>query len=962
MQQAAEILSTARYPQGPTQQRAIIDRRAVITRLDGVAATQNDERGAQDAAVLRKAVQAVLREVLSDGRAEIRRRFLEAGAAKGSNPFKSDGGEVLRGTAFLIDQIIRVAHDFAVAHVFPMTSSTTGDRLSIVAVGGYGRFELAPQSDIDLLFLLPYKKTPHVEQVVEWLLYLLWDLGLKVGHATRSVDECLRQAKADHTVRTSLLEARYVWGDQALFTELKRRFSGDDKDSSGLAFVDAKMAERDARHRRTGDSRYALEPDIKESKGGLRDLHSLYWIAKELYRVDHVDQLVERHILTTEEARRFAKAQSFLWALRCHLHYLTGRPNERLTFDIQPLIAQQMGYSDHGRTKGVERFMKHYFLVAKTVGDLTRIFCSAFEADRKKRPTFRLPGFSLRRPQNLGDFVLGDGDRLSIKNNDVFLRDPVNFLRLFHIAEKNGFDIHPHGMRRIRQSLNLIDTSLRSDAEANRLFIEILTATRDPEWALRQMSEAGVLGRFIPDFGRVVAQMQYDMYHVHTTDEHTLQAVGILHSIEIGKLKDQHPISSDIIHKIASRRVLYLAVLLHDIAKGRNGDHSLLGEKVAENLCPRLGLSDEETETVAWLVRWHLLMSNVAFKRDLDDPKTIADFAAEVRSLERLKLLLLLTVVDIKAVGPNVWNGWKAGLLRELYYRADEYLSGGLSAGNSRSNRIEAIKTLVRAELPELNEAEFETFAALPYPAYWSAFDPATHARHARLVREAERDHRDLTVATRIDTSRSVTEVTIYTGDHAGLFSQIAGALAVAGANIVDARIATMTNGMALDVFWVQDERGGPIDRSDRLARLVARIEQTLSGECRPSDELCKRGVIASRTGVFKVPPRVLIDNAASATHTVIEVNGRDRRGLLFDVTRALTGCGIQISSARIATYGESVIDVFYVKDIFGMKIYNDGKLAEIRKALLAALADPKDADPGDLNTVTSSSSSSMAV
>ncbi len=957
MQQAAETLSKARYPQGPTQQRAIIDRRKVITRLDELAPAQNDGRGAKDAAATRKAVQAVLREVLDQGRAEIRRRFLEAGAVKGSNPFKGDGGEVLRGTAFLIDQIIRVAHDFAVAHVFPTTSSTTGDRLSIVAVGGYGRFELAPQSDIDLLFLLPYKKTPHVEQVVEWLLYLLWDLGLKVGHATRSVDECLRQAKADHTIRTSLLEARYVWGDQALFTELKRRFAGDDKEAGGLAFVDAKMAERDARHRRTGDSRYALEPDIKESKGGLRDLHSLYWIAKELYRVDHVDQLVERQILTAEEARRFAKAQAFLWSLRCHLHYLTGRPSERLTFDVQPLIAERMGYSDHGRTKGVERFMKHYFLVAKTVGDLTRIFCSAFEADRKKRPTFRLPGFSLlRRPQNLGDFVLGDGDRLSIKDNEVFLRDPVNFLRLFHVAEKNGFDIHPHAMRRMRQSLSQIDNGLRGDPEANRLFLDILTAERDPEWALRQMSEAGVLGRFIPDFGRVVAQMQYDMYHVHTTDEHTLQAVGMLHGIETGKLKDQHPIACEIIHQIASRRVLYLAVLLHDIAKGRNGDHSVLGEKVAESLCPRLGLSDEETETVAWLVRWHLLMSNVAFKRDLDDPKTIADFAAEVRSLERLKLLLLLTVVDIKAVGPNVWNGWKAGLLRELYYRADEYLSGGLSAGNSRSNRIDAIKSAVRAELPELSDDEFATFAALPYPAYWLAFDPVSHARHARLVREAERDHRDLTVATRIDTARAVTEVTLYTGDHAGLFSRIAGALAVAGANIVDARIATMTNGMALDVFWVQDERGGPIDRPDRLARLATRIEQTLSGACRPADELRKRGAIASRTGVFKVPPRVLIDNAASATHTVVEVNGRDRRGLLFDVTRALTGCGIQISSARIATYGESVIDVFYVKDIFGMKIYNDAKLAEIRKALLAALADPRDAEPGDLAAAPSSS------
>src|SRR5215472_14266451 len=903
-------------------QRAVVDRRRLSSALANAG-----PKG--DAALLE-----VLKRALAQGRAEIHRRFEAAARAEEA------GLKVGRETCFLMDQLIRTLYDYTTQQVFPLANPSAGEHLALVAVGGYGRGELAPCSDIDLLFLLPYKLTPYGEQVVEFMLYRLWDLGLKVGHATRSVDECMRQAKADMTIRTGLLEARFLWGDPQLFQELKRRFRREVAIGSRLDFVEAKLAERDQRHKRTGNSRYTLEPNIKDGKGGLRDLHTLYWIAKYLYQVDDVAALVDRGVLSAEEVATFEKAAAFLWTVRCHLHYLAGRAEERLIFDFQPELARRIGYTDHAGASGVERLMKHYFLIAKSVGDLTRIFCAAIEAAHQRRPFIRLtsfafPGIGLRRREVEGFAV--EGDRLNVPAPDYFTSQPINILRLFEVAQRRDLDIHPTALRLVTRNLKLVK-GLRSDPEANRLFLAMLTAPKGPEITLRRLNEAGVFGRFIPDFGRVVAQMQYDMYHHYTVDEHTLFAIGILHKIENGELKEEHPLATQLIQTIVSRRALYLAVLLHDIAKGRGGDHSVIGEEIAMKLGPRLGLSAEETETVAWLVRWHLLMSSTAFKLDIDDPQTIRDFVERVQSPERLKLLLVLTVVDIRAVGPKVWNGWKAALLRELYHRAIEVISGDLSE-EGQSSRIAAAQAVIRQLLPDFSEAELATFVSRGYPFYWLSFDPETHARHARLMREAEASGAPLTVEKRIDTRRSVTEITLYTADHPGLFSRIAGALAVSGANIVDAKILTMSNGMALDTFWVQDATGGPFDRPDKLARLAVTFENVLTGDLKPHRELARPPAFPSRTQVFTVAPRVLIDNKASASHTVIEVNGRDRPGLLFELTRALTNLNLQVSSAKISTYGEKVVDVFYVKNLFGHKVEHPAKLTEIRKTLEVVLA-----------------------
>ncbi|NNG05367.1 MAG: [protein-PII] uridylyltransferase, partial [Inquilinus sp.] len=877
-----------------------------------------------------------LQRTLATGRGEIERRFVEE---------TGSGGSCVAEYAHLMDRLIGTLAKVVVERLYPLPNPTLGERLAIVAIGGYGRGELAPQSDIDLLFLLPYKRSPRVEQIVEQVLYLLWDLGLKVGQAVRSVDECIRGGRADFTIATSLLESRPVWGELPLYDTLRQRFDREVAADTGPAFVEAKLAERDQRHRRLGDSRYVLEPNIKDGKGGLRDLQTLFWIGKYLYRVDAVADLVERGVLTKSEAGRFAKARTFLTTLRCHLHYLSGRPEERLTFDVQREIGRRMGYTDHAGTSGVERFMKHYFLIAKDVGDLTRIFCAALEAESQRAPR-RAFGLLAAARKPLDGFVV-EGDRLNVAEPGQFRERPVDMIRLFHLAQERKLDIHPNALKLITRSLRRIDTGLREDPEANRLFLEILTSRNDPEMALRRMNEAGVLGRFIPDFARVVAQMQYDMYHVYTVDEHTLFAVGILHRIDTGQLADDLPLTTRVMAKVASRRALYVAMLLHDIAKGRGGDHSVLGARVARRLGPRFGLDPEETETAEWLVRWHLLMSNTAMKRDVEDEKTVQDFVAAVESPERLRLLLVLTTADIRAVGPGRWNAWKGSLLAELFHRAKAQMTGELDVA-ARERRVTAAQDAARAALSDWPTEAVDAFIAQGYPPYWLALDGDTHAHHARLIRDAEREERPLTVDTRIDREAGVTEVTVHAADHPGLFSRLAAALALAGANIVDAKIFTMANGMALDIFTIQDAAlGGAFDAPDKLARLKTTIEQSLSGRLKSKQALRQRRAQASgRTRVFRVQPRVVIDNDASRTHTLIEVNGRDRAGLLHDVTRALTGLGLQISSAKVQTYGERAVDVFYVKDVFGLKVSHESKLSQIRDALLAALADP-DAAPG---------------
>ncbi|MDF1685654.1 MAG: [protein-PII] uridylyltransferase [Parvibaculaceae bacterium] len=910
----------------PATLKEIIDVEALAKALDQCAQTH-----AGNEIERRMELLEILKGYQTRGR-DLARVRLEEGRFKGT--------DCAAAICYLQDKIICALYNFVIAHVHTADNPTEAEHLALVATGGYGRGLLAPGSDIDLLFLLPYKQTPWGENVVEYCLYLLWDLGLKVGHATRTEDECVRLAKEDMTIRTALLEARFLHGDKKLFENFEERFAKDVISGTGAEFVEAKLAERDERHERTGRSRYLVEPNVKDGKGGLRDLHTLYWIGKYVYEAKSAKELVKAGLFSKDELKQFNKAENFLWAIRCELHFITGRAEERITFDVQTEMANQLGYQSHHGMKGVERFMKHYFLIAKDVGDLTRIFCNTLEMqEQKKKPGIgRIMQAFSRKKKEIEGFAV-EGGRLTVVSNDTFEKDPVNIMRLFHVADRHDILIHPDAFKLLTRSLKLV-ARLRKDKEANRIFLEILCSKQDPERILRRMNETGVLGRFIPDFGRIVALMQFNMYHHYTADEHLIRAIGIMSEIDTGKTVDEHPLAVELMSNISSRAVVFMSVLLHDIAKGRPEDHSEAGAKIASRLCPRLGMSKSETESVAWLVKNHLVMSDVAQRRDLSDPKTIQDFVRVVQSRERLKYLYLLTVVDIKAVGPGVFNGWKDQLLRQLYFEANTLLQGGNTTIN-RTQRANHAKAEFIDRIQDWDPKEREDYLARHMNAYWLGYDQDSFVRHAELIRNCDESEEGLVVSAVVNEAREATEITLFTQDHPGLFSRFAGACAAAGVEILEAKIFTTRDGMALDTLWVHDPDVGAIEEGRRTDRLEDMIRKVLAGEVLPPDLIESRTRRKPLLEAFNFEPHVYIDNAASDKYSVIEVNGLDRPGLLHALTRTLFHLGLTISSSLVTTYGERAVDVFYVADLMGAKITNAAKRRSIERQLLEALADP---------------------
>jgi len=913
----------------PLKLDQIIDPARLQAELDIIAAEGNPA-----AAETRGQVMKLLKARLAEGRKTAERMLGEDGS----------GTACAARLSHLMDEIVCALNDFAANHVYPMRNPSVAERMAVVAVGGYGRGTLAPGSDIDLLFLLPYKQTPWGEQIAEYMLYMFWDLGLKVGHATRNVDECIRQARSDMTIRTAMLEARFICGDDALFADLIARFDQEIVKDTGAEFIQAKLAERDARHAKGGESRYVVEPNVKDGKGGLRDLHTLFWIGKYYYRVREAEELVEKGVFTRNEYRQFAKAEDFLWAVRCHMHFLTGKAEERLHFDIQRDIAERLGYKSHPGMSAVERFMKHYFLTAKTVGDLTRIFCAALEEEQAKHvPGFNriLPTFSRRKRKLAGtsDFII-DNHRINVADEGVFERDPVNMLRLFWFADRHGLEYHPDALKLLTRSLHLIDRDLRRNKEANRLFMDLLTSNRDPELNMRRMNEAGVLGKLIPDFNKVVAMMQFSMYHHYTVDEHLIRCIGVLAEIEHGDSERIHPLTHSIMPSLKPwRAVLYTALLFHDIAKGRPEEHSEAGARIARRLCPHMGFDAAETEMVSWLVEQHLTMSMTAQTRDLNDRKTIQDFADIVQSVDRLKLLLVVTVCDIRGVGPGVWNGWKGQLLRTLYYETELLLTGGFSEG-SRETRANQARTVMAEGLQAAgwDEPEARHYIGLHYENYLLAVDAEDQVRHAEFIRAADRGGKALSTMVKPHAFEAVTEITVLAPDHPRLLSVIAGACAAAGANIVDAQIFTTTDGRALDTILISREFDMDEDELRRAQRVGRLIEDVLSGQAYLPEVIEKRTKPRRGSKAFRIEPRAEIRNTLSNRFSVVEIECLDRPGLLSEVTSVLSDLSLDIASAHITTFGEKVIDTFYVTDLTGSKIENPDRLDTIRRQLIETI------------------------
>ncbi len=904
-------------------QRAVIDRRVLADAIDALVG----ERGKK----ARGAIVQLLRDALDASRAEIARRLAEKPSA---------GHECTGAQAFLIDQLVRVVHDHVIAHVYPVANRSSAERLTLIAVGGYGRAEMAPHSDVDIAFITPTRHAPWCEQVIEAMLYYLWDMGLKVGHSSRTVDDTMRMAREDLTIRTALLEGRFIWGDRALYDESSRRFWAEVGNGSERQFLSQKLEERNQRHKRMGDSRYVVEPNVKDGKGGLRDLQTLYWIGKYMHRVRSAAELVDVGLFTRAEYRSFRRAEGFLLAVRCHMHIITGRAEDRLTFDLQREVAARMNFADRPGKSAVERFMQFYFLQARRVGSLTGIFLSHLDdefASKRTRTGF-FAGWSQRSRMLKGYRVFAG--KIAAPSEDWFRKDPVRLIEIFQLAEANSLEIHPETMRLADRDSALIKADVRDDTRANALFLELLAGRNDPETVLRWMNDAGVFGRFVPDFGRVNAQMQFDMYHHYTVDEHTIRAIGLLNRIEKGELVSDHPRSTGLIHRVNSRRAIYVAVLLHDIAKGRGGDHSALGAEVAHELCPRFGLTDNETYLVAWLVRQHLLMSATAFKRDLTDPKTIEDFVSQVQSLERLRNLMILTAVDIRAVGPGTWNSWKGQLLGELYDAAQERLRLG-HMRHGREQRIaakrEAVATRLGAKAPLVAQV-----GELFDDSYWIAEHEDMIAHNLVQYVAARDNEQHLSIYCEFDEERGATLVNVIAADHPGLFYRIAGGIALAGANIIDARIHTARSGWAVDNFLVQDPLGKPFREGQQIERLQKAIADALANRIELVPRLAARPLPHTRAGAFDVAPRVTFDNNASNRFTVIEVNARDRPALLNRLARALFESNLVVQSAHITAYGERAADTFYVTDLTGDKVTAEARLSEIEARLLDAGSDQR--------------------
>ncbi|MBF0294587.1 MAG: [protein-PII] uridylyltransferase [Magnetococcales bacterium] len=868
---------------------------------DGSAPLTDDQRAS---------LLPVLRDAMQTGRKRLH-GFHLAGAS---------GQFIVQGHTHLADAILQRIHALIVTNLTPSES------FCLAATGGYGRRDLAPYSDIDLLFILPDGAT-HLLPLVERMLYVLWDIGLDVGHAVRTVDDCLQQARQELHILTSMLESRFLAGNHDLFKTYKETLDGNPLLKDPLGFLRAKLLEQNKRHERFGASLYYLEPNIKENPGGLRDLQTFGWISKYRYRVERISDLIAMGIITEEEFTNFKTCRAFLRRVRNALHYRAGRKDDRLTFGHQVAIAEELGYQDRPGLLAVEVFMRRYYRVARRVGHLSWIFLRKYQDEHKDLPV---------SVHALDDVFQQIGNKIAVVEPEDLVRKPIRIMRLFEVAQRNLLSIHPDTMRLLNSNLHLINADFRSDPHVNQIFLQMLNGKRAVAWVLRRMNDAGVLGRFIPEFGRIIGQTQHDMYHVFTVDEHTILAVEALRHISAGKFSQELPIATQLMQKLNNPAVLYLAVLFHDIAKGLGGDHHIKGAAIAKTVCERMHLPKHDVEMVTWLVENHLLFSRTAIHRDINDPETVASFTRQIGTVKRLNLLVLLTVADIRAVGPGVWNRWKGNLLRQLYDRSLDTLSKGIVfsaeeiAQRATAQKEALFRKFAQDHAPERIRRHLDRF----YPDYFIHYDEEIVLEHVHIL--IERSQESLIIDFKQVPKINATRLLVYTPDHPGLMARISGSLAAAGANILSADITTTKDGMALDSFIIQTQNGEPIERPDRLERIRSTLTQVLDGTLRPSILLANFKPDAWKKRPFEISFSLEVDESLD-TFTVIEITSLDRPGLLYAITRVLQTHGVQIRAAKIATYGERVVDVFYLRDMYGLKL-DPRKLEMVSKNLREAV------------------------
>ena len=859
-----------------------------------------------------------------------------------------DGLETARVIAALHDDIVKALWTFTTKYIVVSENTDEIEPIALCAVGGYGRGEMAPESDLDLLFLTPEKSnTDYAEQLTEYILYMLWDLGLKVGHASRTVDQCLKLAKEDQTILTSLLDLRHLTGDEGLSETLYRQFRKTITRGKGRAYISAKLAERDNRHSQEGNSRYVIEPNIKEGKGGLRDLHVLYWITRFLDRDGKITDpqramdYTKMGLFDERAAKRFRRAADFLWRTRHHLHWAAGRPTELLSFDMQVRLAPKMGHAVEEVEVAVERFMREYFINAREVGALTRIACAKLEAEK-----------AIRLPKSLD--ALLPGSRRNLKNTDFFIdhgrlnfadpmtirEKPSQILQLFETAGRRNIDIHPDAFSAIDFRRNLIDRDFRSDPEHSEIFQKTLLTAKAPYATLKTMNEAGVLGRYLSEFGGIVSRTQFNMHHAYTVDEHTLRLIDNYDNLAKGRLEEDIPVATKVAAQFnkTQRLTMMLACLLHDTGKGK-GDQCIEGAQLAHQACRRLGIPQDITDDVAWLVRRHLDMSETAQRRDISDPETIENFAKLMGSKRRLDLLLVLTVSDIRAVGPGIWNDWKATLLRSLYLATENYLDGRDDL--APSSKIASRKEQFLERLTE-DEIQFITPITKSLPdSYLLGFSMEKMVMHARffetLLKAGHNPKTDTATQTRVNPRRNVTELWVLTQNRTGLFRDLSLAITASGASITGARLNTGEDGLLLDVFYLLGPDGEAFGAKSPhlLEALRATARHAAMGQT--SKLVVPKAMKSRRAGAIPVRPRVRFPSTETEDTCIVEVQGRDRPGLLNELSTFLTDCGYDICTAHIEVVGAMAVDAFYIR----CAVLDEKTKKHLRAGLLDILRDP---------------------
>lgn len=845
------------------------------------------------------------------------------------------------------DDILTALFDYTVTHIVRSSNPMESERIAVCLVGGNGRGEMAPFSDVDILFLLADKKgSAFTENVTEHMLYMLWDLGLKVGHSVRSIDQCISLAKEDQTILTALLDVRYISGDEALANALYVRFRREITKGSGRAYIAHKLEERDHRHTREGNSRYVIEPNIKEGKGGLRDLHVLYWIMRYLDRDGHVTDAqatgpyVEMQLFSKAAGQRFSRAADFLWRARIHLHLAAGRATESLSFDQQTVLARKMGHASGPVEVAVERFMQEYFINAREVGALTRIACARLEeANALSLPkglTSLLP--NRRRGMKNRNFKIQKG-RINFTNDMQIRENPALIMDLFEEAGRHNLDIHPDAFQAINFRRNLIDNNFRRDPDISQIFQTILLNSAAPYATLKAMNESGVLGRYLLEFGGIVARTQFNMHHAFTVDEHTLFLVYYFHEILIGNLTQENPVAYRISQSLTDvdRLTLYLACILHDTGKGQ-GDQCIEGAMLGRRACRRLGVSKDITDNVAWLIRRHLDLSETAQRRDISDPDTIAEFGALIGSQERLDLLYMLTIVDIRAVGPGIYNDWKGSLLRELYGATSSFLTG--KPALAPKAKAASVREQLFEKLPEKMRDRVAPIMSELSDNYFVSTDMPDLIRHGRFFDSAVSAGTldDVAVGTRRNLQTDHTELRVVTQDRRGLFADLSLAISSCGASIIGARLYTGRTGRVMNIFYLQNDQGLAFGRKNdaTIESLKARAVQAVRGKL---DDISIPSKLGSRRAeAIPVHPTVSVSTAPQGDRFIIDIQGRDRPGLLWELATALLDLDLDLLSAHIENVGTMAVDAFYVRcerqsDLTGLK-----RQAEIEQKMMTVL------------------------